>query len=206
MSPSGAVLGHVAEQAAHDLAAARLRQLRREDDVGRLRDRPDLLRHVVAELLELLDRASSPPLSVTIGDDRLAGHRVVLAPADRRLGDLLVVDERALDLDRRDPVAGDVHHVVDAAEQPEVAVLVDPGAVAGEVRRPRTSTSTSRGSARRRRRSRAASPATAGAARGSRRRRGRPRCPARRRPRRRLPGNGCVAEPGFERRHARAAA
>ncbi len=67
-----------------------------------------------------------------VGDDRLTGGRV-RAPAHRRLGDALVVDERRLDLDRRDPVPRDVHHVVDAAEQPEVAVLVDPRAVAGEV-------------------------------------------------------------------------
>src|SRR5205085_8508947 len=44
-----------------------------------------------------------------------------------------MVDERALDLDRRDAVPGDVHHVVDAPEQPEVALLVDPRPVAGEV-------------------------------------------------------------------------
>ena len=44
-----------------------------------------------------------------------------------------MVDERRLDLDRREPVARDVHHVVDPAEQPEVAVGVDPGAVAREV-------------------------------------------------------------------------
>src|SRR3954466_14349787 len=49
-------LRHVAQQPAHDLAAARLRELRREDDVRRLRDRPDLPGDVVAELLELLDR------------------------------------------------------------------------------------------------------------------------------------------------------
>jgi hypothetical protein len=30
-------------------------------------------------------------------------------------------------------MAGDVHHIVDAAEEPEVPVLVDPRAVAGEV-------------------------------------------------------------------------
>ncbi|HEY7693590.1 MAG TPA: hypothetical protein VH816_14735 [Gaiellaceae bacterium] len=30
-------------------------------------------------------------------------------------------------------MSGDVHHVVDPAEQPEVAVLVGAGAVAGEV-------------------------------------------------------------------------
>ena len=38
-----------------------------------------------------------------------------------------------LDLDGADAVAGDVHHVVDPPEQPEVAVLVASGAVAGEV-------------------------------------------------------------------------
>src|SRR2546427_13227625 len=36
-------------------------------------------------------------------------------------------------LHRRDAVTGDVHDVVHAAEQPEVAVLVALGAVAGEI-------------------------------------------------------------------------
>src|SRR6266851_6210687 len=45
-----------------------------------------------------------------------------------------MADERALDLDRRDAVARNVHHVVDASEQPEVPVLVDESAVAYEVR------------------------------------------------------------------------
>ena len=67
-----------------------------------------------------------------VGDDRLAGRRVGAA-ADGGLGDLRVVDERRLHLDRRDAVARDVHHVVDPAEQPVVAVGVDPRAVAGEV-------------------------------------------------------------------------
>ena len=59
------------------------------------------------------------------------------------------------------PVAGDVDHVVDAADDPEVAVLVLAGGVADEVRaRCRTSRSTSRRSGRRRRRACAASRAT----------------------------------------------
>src|SRR5215212_4075457 len=49
-----ALFGDVAQQAAHDLAAPRLRELRREDDVRGLGDRPDLLADVVAQLLELL--------------------------------------------------------------------------------------------------------------------------------------------------------
>ena len=93
---------------------------------------PIFVPDVVAQLRELLGRAVLAALERHVRDDRLARLRVV-APAHRGLRDLRVVDERALDLDRRDAVPGHVHHVVDAAEQPEVAVLVDPRAVAGEV-------------------------------------------------------------------------
>ena len=54
-------------------------------------------------------------------------------PDDRGLGDRGMVDERRLDLGRRDVVARHEHDVVDAAEQPEVAVVVALGAVAREV-------------------------------------------------------------------------
>ena len=64
--------------------------------------------------------------------DRLAGRVVGLAD-DRRLGDRGVVDERRLDLGRGDVVARHEHDVVDAAEQPEVALVVALGAVAREV-------------------------------------------------------------------------
>ena len=114
------------------------------DDVRRLRDRADLLRDVVAQLLEELDRAGSfPPLSVTKATIAWPVE-CVSAPAHGRLGDRRVVDEGGLDLDRRDPVAGDVHDVVDAAEQPEVAVRVDARAVAGEVHAVVAATSRSR--------------------------------------------------------------
>ena len=66
------------------------------------------------------------------GDDGLAGRGVVGADHGR-LGHGGVADQRVLDLGGRDPVPGDVHHVVDPAQQPEVAVLVPLGAVAGEV-------------------------------------------------------------------------
>ena len=52
---------------------------------------------------------------------------------DRRLGDRLVGDERALDLGGAQPVSRDVDDVVDPAEQPEVAVVVHARAVTGEV-------------------------------------------------------------------------
>ena len=66
------------------------------------------------------------------GEDGLPGQRVVLADHGR-LRDGRVVDERRLDLDGADAVAGDVHDVVHAAQQPEVAVVVALGAVAREV-------------------------------------------------------------------------
>src|SRR5207245_2235594 len=50
-----------------------------------------------------------------------------------RFGNRLVVDEGRLDLGGGHSVPGDVHDVVDAAQQPEVAVVVDLAAVAREV-------------------------------------------------------------------------
>ena len=66
------------------------------------------------------------------GDDRLAGV-FVLGADDRGLGHLRVVDEGRLDLGGGDAMTGDVHDVVDPTEQPEVAIVVDLAAVAGEV-------------------------------------------------------------------------
>src|SRR5947209_19789320 len=57
----------------------------------------------------------------------------MVLPDDGRLRHRLVIDERALDLHRRESVAADFAHVVYAAEEPEVALLVALGAVAGEV-------------------------------------------------------------------------
>ena len=87
---------------------------------------------MVSELLEPLDGAFLAALERHERDDRLARERVGAA-AHGGLGDAPVIDERRLDLDRRDAVTRDVHHVVDATEQPEVAVLVDARAVSGEI-------------------------------------------------------------------------
>src|SRR5439155_10580650 len=119
-------------QPAHDLPAAGLRQLGREDDVRRLGDRPDFPPDVLAQLLELFARAFAAALETDVGDDGLPRHLVRTA-ADGRLRDLGVIDQCAFDFDRRDAVPGDVHDVVDTAEQPEIAVLVDPRPVAREV-------------------------------------------------------------------------
>src|SRR5437868_12311456 len=51
----------------------------------------------------------------------------------RRLGDRWMIHQSALDLHRPDAMASDVDDVVHAAEEPEVAVGVSLGAVAGDV-------------------------------------------------------------------------
>src|SRR6185437_7728584 len=131
-----AVVGDVAQQPAHDLARPRLGQVGTDQDVARLRDRADLLGDVRTQF-----GCERRTTGFAVGhvalhrderDDRLAGDRVVRAD-DSCLGNLRVTDECMLDLGRRYAVTGDVHDVVDATEQPEVAVLVLLRTVAGEV-------------------------------------------------------------------------
>src|SRR5215470_9715945 len=125
-------LGDVPQQAAHDLAAARLWQLGREDDVVRAGQRADLLGDVRLELVHELRRALDPALHGNECCDRLPLDVVHLTD-DCGLGDRLVIDQGRFHFHRGDAMAGDVHDVVDAAEQPEVAVLVALRAVPGKV-------------------------------------------------------------------------
>ena len=86
-------------------------------------------------LLQLVDQLLGRVHAFLERDER--GDRLALdlvrAADDRGFGDARMIDERALDFHRADAMAGDVQHVVDAAEQPEVAVVVALRAVAGEV-------------------------------------------------------------------------
>src|SRR5215472_12872748 len=52
---------------------------------------------------------------------------------DGGLGDLLMGDERALDLRRAHAMARDIDHIIDAAGDPVIPVVIAPAAVAGEV-------------------------------------------------------------------------
>ena len=85
-----------------------------------------------AHLLEQLVGGLGVALQGDEGADRLAGVLVVLAD-HRRLGDVVVGDDRRLDLGGREPVAGDVDDVVDPPDHPEVAVGVAAGGVADQV-------------------------------------------------------------------------
>src|SRR5664280_393897 len=113
-----AILGDVAQEPAHDLARARLGQIRREHQELRASDRADDVGDVLAQLdgqrIVRLDSGAQDDE----GEDCLATDLVSLAH-DRRFGHAGMIDQGRLDLDRADPMAGDVHHVIDPAEQPE---------------------------------------------------------------------------------------
>ena len=133
--------------------------------------------------------------------DRLALDLVRLAD-DRGLGHLRMIDQRALDFHRAEPMSGHVQHVVDAPEQPVVAVAVEARAVAREVDAVRPlapvlllealriavdAAQHARPRLRERQQAAAFLNALAAAVRISGV----------------MPGNGFVADPGFERRDAR---
>jgi hypothetical protein len=66
------------------------------------------------------------------GNDCLAGRRIRRAD-DGRLGDARIAHEGMFDFRCRDAVAGHVHHVIDASEQPQIPIGISLHAVAGEV-------------------------------------------------------------------------
>ena len=78
--------------------------------------------------------ASSPSwLDFRVTKATIASHQVVRSRDDGGLGDLVVVHEGGFDLEGRQPVTGDVHHVVDPSEEPEVSVVVTLRSVTGDV-------------------------------------------------------------------------
>mmetsp|Transcript_1801 Transcript_1801/g.5446 ORF Transcript_1801/g.5446 Transcript_1801/m.5446 type:complete len:469 (+) Transcript_1801:145-1551(+) len=124
--------GDLAEDAPHDLARARLWQRWRPvDHIGR-RECADLGAALhdegFAQLVRLVDALVERDVDV----DALALDRVRVAD-HRRLRDVRVEHYGRLDLGRADPVARHVDHVVHAAGDPVVAVLIAAAAVAGEV-------------------------------------------------------------------------
>src|SRR5688572_24699479 len=77
--PEIATLGDVAQQAPHDLARARLRQVRHEHEELRARDRPDDVRDVLAQLDRQRVGRLLAGLEDDEGEDRLAGDLILLA-------------------------------------------------------------------------------------------------------------------------------
>src|SRR5579859_1263811 len=120
----------LAQLVALDLARDRLRQLGDELDHVRVLEP---LQPRLAVLLQLRHQRVAGLRAGARDDEGLDLCEVVHADSDHRaLRHGLVLEQSRLDLDRRDPQAADLDHVVGAALVPVVAVLVDAVAVAAE--------------------------------------------------------------------------
>src|SRR6266851_1619282 len=123
---------YLPEQAAHDFATASFRQYISKSQIVGTREGADFLDDVLLQLFAQPVVALAATLAGNEGNHRLTLHLV--GPADhRRLGDHRMGDQRAFDLHRPQPVAGNVNYVIDAPHNPKITVLVAAGAIAGEV-------------------------------------------------------------------------
>ena len=133
-----APLGERLDRAAQQLARARLRQQRsRSARATGARSRraacprsPSLPSPAPARLLGRRDRSASFTTAKASGIWPLSWSAT---PTTAHLGDVRVRVDRLLDLARAEAVAGDVDHVVGAAEDEVVAVLVADAPVEGRV-------------------------------------------------------------------------
>src|SRR6266545_5545514 len=126
-------VGDRSDDSAHDLPGASLGHVRDDPNVLRPRDLADLNLDRLGHLLLDVPAGRDPWLQRHIYLDGSAAELV--DDRDRGgLGDLLDGDARRLELLGSQPVPGHVDHVVDPAEDPEVAVGRPNSTVTGEVR------------------------------------------------------------------------
>src|SRR6266566_1838527 len=127
------VFGDLAQDTTHDLAGARLRQVRGElDQVGRS-DRTDLFAHPADQLLAQLLGWLFSGHQRHVGVDALSLD-VVRVANHGSFRNLWMGDQRRFHFGSAKPVAGDIDHVVDAAGDPVIAVRIAAAAITGEIR------------------------------------------------------------------------
>src|SRR5262245_48214965 len=114
---------HLAQLRAPDLPADRLGQVGDELDLARVLVGCGHGLDVLLQLASKRVRGRVPRRQYDERLDDLPAERVRLAD-DGRLGHRGVLDQRRLDLERPDPVRRAVDHVVGAAHEPEIAVVV----------------------------------------------------------------------------------
>gem|GEM_PF-4032660 len=126
------VFGDLAQDTAHDLAGAGFRQAGSELDLVRCCHRADLIAHMLDEFGAQRFVAGLARHQRHIAIDALSLDMVRIADHGR-LRNGAVGDERRFHLCGSKTVAGHVQHVIDAAGDPVIAILVAPAAIAGEV-------------------------------------------------------------------------
>ncbi len=124
--------GDLPQDPSHDLTRPRLGETRDELEFPGRGDGADLFSHVRHQLFLQVVAPGLAHLEDNISVEVLALH-VMGEADDSGLSHCRVGHEGALDLGCSEPVARDIDHVIDAAEEPEVPVFITPCAVPGEI-------------------------------------------------------------------------
>src|SRR5215469_6991770 len=117
------------QEEALDLARLRLRELVEELDLARILMAPDAALDHIHDLVRQSRRRRVAGLEHHEGLDDVPAERIRLAD-DGGLRHRRVAEDRALDLEGTDPIAGALDHVVRPSLEPEVAIGVPPPEVA----------------------------------------------------------------------------
>ena len=128
----GVLSGDLAQDAAHDLSGTGFWQSRRNQDLIRHRDRPDMGADLVAQCTDQFHIGNNPLFENDVGKNPLPLDFVREANHGR-FGAVRVGDQGTLDLGGTHPVSGDIDDVVDPAGDPVVAVFVTPASVTGQI-------------------------------------------------------------------------
>src|SRR5712691_8824583 len=120
------------EEPAHDFAGARFGQGIRKANIVRLGDGPDLFGDMLAQFFTQGGLGAEATFEGDEGNQRLT-FEIIRSADHRGLGNFWMADERALDLRGADAMAGNIEDIIDAANDPEIAVFVLPAAITGEV-------------------------------------------------------------------------
>merc|ERR1711939_1064639 len=120
------------EHAAHDLAAASLREGGRDDHVVWSSEWTDVRAHRFHQRVDEVGRLSHIIHQNSEASDALSFDRM-RETNHSSFGDLFASNQSTLDLGAADAVARDVEHIVHTPGHPVVSVLVAVAAIAGEV-------------------------------------------------------------------------
>ena len=120
------------KKAAHDFAAAGFRQRIGEADLFRTGEGSNFM---ADPLTEFFAQNGVVPLAFFQGDegaDGLAGDLMRLAN-DGGFGNSRMMDERRFNFHGAEAMTADIHDIVDAAENPMIAIIIAAGGVAREI-------------------------------------------------------------------------
>ena len=125
--------GHLSQDPSHDLTGPRLGKTGNELKLAGRGDGSDFLPDMGHQVFFQLITSFITHLKYYVGI-KVFPLNVMRETDDGRFGYVGMGNQRTLNLGRADPVAGNIHHVVNTAHQPEVTVFILSRPVSGKVK------------------------------------------------------------------------